>query len=378
MTPPVGSNALLDPSWRPDVEKITRDLASWLDRCAPDLGTIAAARFPDEGGSSFNLLFDTERPDGSTGSYVAKLGSPASYFVTFPDENLGRQRRVVELVRSVGGLPAPEVLHHEDDEAWLGAPFFIMPRYPGRPWPSDPPYNFAGWVKDASAQSRRAMQDAFVDVLTGVHSVTTATSDLAFLERPDLGATPLAAQVGYLDQYYEWARAGARFPIVERSLAWLREHLPTRTEAGCLTWGDARAGNLLFDRERVTAVLDWEGAALGHPEVDVAFCEVMHRYYQLRAESHGFDGLPDLFRGEDLASQYAARTGRELRDLQWYRVLGATRAATIQVRFVCRPLPAKAGGTSELRDDSRLTIAPLLRHLLDNSPSRTRTEGIRP
>jgi len=344
-----------------------RGLAGWLEQHAPELGPVRAARFPDEGGSSFNLMFETEPVGGGSASYVAKLGSPGPSFMTFPDESLSRQRRVVDLVRSAVGLPAPEVLHYEEDVSWLGAAFYIMPRYAGRPWPSDPPYTFAGWVKEATPDERRAMQSSFVEVLARLHMVTTANADLEFLRREDLGASPLAAQVGYLDNLYHWARRGVRFPLVERALAWLTEHLPIRHEPGCLTWGDARAGNLLFDGHRVTTVLDWEGASIGQPEIDLTFAEVMHRYYQQRAESLGKCGLPDVFRGEDLAAEYAGLTGREPRDLAWHRILAATRAAAIQVRFVRRPVPSREREPTDAIADDRLTIGTLLSQLLDDA-----------
>ena len=90
-------------------------------------------------------------------------------------------------------------------------------------------------------------------------------------------------------------------------------------------------------------VLDWEGACLGYPEVDVAFTSVMHRYYQQRAEVQGVAGLPELFRAQDMVAEYARLTGHPLTGLHWYQVLGAARAAAIQVRFVSRAVGAREG-----------------------------------
>ena len=63
---------------------------------------------------------------------------------------------LLEVVRSATGLPVPAVLRHERDPAWLGAPFFITPRLEGRAWPSDPPYNFSGWVLESPPAARAA------------------------------------------------------------------------------------------------------------------------------------------------------------------------------------------------------------------------------
>ena len=109
---------------------------------------------------------------------------------------------------------------------------------------------------------------------------------------------------------------------MEQALDWLRDHLPSRSDPPCVNWGDARAGNILFADGEVSAVLDWEGACLGYPEVDIAFVWLMHRYYQQRAEAKGIAGLPELFRAQDMAGQYASVTGYTPAGLHWFQVLG--------------------------------------------------------
>jgi len=207
------------------------------------------------------------------------------------------------VVRAATGLPVPAVLRHERDRSWLGAPFFITPRHQGRAWPSDPPYNFSGWVLESTPAERAAMRRAFVSVLAQIHAVTADRHDLSGLARPRPCEPVLEAQVRSVRSLYDWARARRGYPVVERALRWLADHGPSRTDPACVTWGDARPGNLLFADGNVTAVLDWEGATLGYPELDVAFVCVMHRYYQARAEAHGVPGLPELFRPAELAAE---------------------------------------------------------------------------
>jgi aminoglycoside phosphotransferase (APT) family kinase protein len=357
-----GRNVLLDTSWRPDAAALGARLGRWVAARMSPSAAIAGARFPAEGGSSFNLLFDLVDA-GTVTPYVAKLGSPGPRYQTFPDEDLGRQAAFMEVVRSATGLPVPAVLWHERDPTWLGAPFLITPRVEGRAWPSDPPYNFSGWVLESPPAARREMRRAFVSVLAEIHSVTTDRYDLSGLIRPGLPASALESQVGSVRSLYEWARNGRGYPVVEEALRWLADHLPARADAACVTWGDARPGNLLFSGYNVTAVLDWEGATLGHPELDVAFVCVMHRYYQTRAEAQGVPGLPDLFRPDEMAAEYAAVSGRTLTDLRWYQVAGAARAAAIQVRFVER---ARAAGNRPFAvGDRALGMAPILRELID-------------
>jgi prepilin-type processing-associated H-X9-DG protein len=364
-----GRNVLLDTSWRPDPADLSAKLGRWVAARVSPSARVARARFPAEGGSSFNLLFDLADADadaadgGTVTPYVAKLGSPAPRYQTFPDEDLGRQAAFMAVVRAATGLPVPAVLRHERDRSWLGAPFFITPRHEGRAWPSDPPYNFSGWVLESTPAQRAAMRRAFVSVLAQIHAVTEDRHDLSGLARPGPDEPVLEGQVRSVRSLYEWARDGRDYPVVDQALRWLAAKLPNRTDPACVTWGDARPGNLLFADGNVTAVLDWEGATLGHPELDVAFVCVMHRYYQARAEAHGVPGLPGLFRPAELAAEYAALSGRTLTDLRWYQVAGAARAAAIQVRFVER---ARAAGHGPSADgDQALGMAPILRELIE-------------
>ena len=366
MPDPTGRNVLLtDSSSRPDLERLTAGLRRWAAARFPEAPELVSAAYPGEGGSSFNLLFDVAG-GGDVERYVARIASPGPQYQTFPDESLARQARYLEVVRTNSDVPVPEVRHYEDDTRWLGAPFLVMPRYNGRAWPSDPPYTFSGWVLDLPADERARMQNVLVSVMAGIHSVRADRCDLSEFRRPWLGASPLEWQVNYIGGFYEWARETRRYPLVERALRWLHDRLPRRADPPCVNWGDARAGNLLYSDGEASAVLDWEGACLGYPEVDVAFTWVLHRYYQQRAEAQGVAGLPELFRAQDMAAEYARLSGHPLTDLHWYQVLGATRAATIQVRFLSRARArGRVGGAASTPEpDEMLGIRPVLAELI--------------
>ncbi len=371
MTPAAeaGRNALLDMSWRPDAAALSERLGEWVARRLPPGHRLVTAAFPPEGGSSLNLQFSTEAPDGPPRRFVARLASPGPQYTTFPDEDVEREARYMRVVREHTGVLVPEVLFVEDDPSWLGTAFLVLPHRPGRPWPSDPPYNFAGWVLEASPEARRRMQSQLIEVLVGIHQVDETRVDLREFARPELGTYVLQAHVNYLRAFYDWGRDEVRYRLVESALERLTATMPVRTDPACVTWGDARAGNLLFDDGQVSAVLDWEGAALGYPEVDLAFGGLMHRYYQQRAESLGVPGLPDVFRPADLAAEYEAISGRAVADLGWYELLGATRAAVIQVRFVTRASRNSGALThrSAPDPDAALSIGPLLRRLLERT-----------
>jgi len=361
-----GRNELLDTSGRPDAALLGERFRGWAQQRMSAGLVVRRAAFPAEGGSSYNLLVDVEYAGGARvpGELVVKLGTPQPQDRVFPDEDLFRQARFMDVVATVTRLPVPAVLYAEADPAWLGVPFLVMRRCAGRSWPSDPPYTFSGWALEATPGARARMQSGLVRVLAGIHSVSADRCDLREFERPDLGDGALPALVGAVRALYGWGRAGRQYPLLERALRWLDDELPRRDEPACVTWGDARAGNLLFTGDEVTAVLDWEGAALGYGEVDLAFVAMMHRYYQDRAEAHGLPGLPDSFLPGDLAAEYAEISGKAPAPLHWYLVLAAARAAAIQLRFLSRLYAAGRPVPADL--DAALGVSPILRRLLDN------------
>jgi aminoglycoside phosphotransferase (APT) family kinase protein len=361
-----GRNELLDTAWRPGPAELAERLQSWVSARLGDV-QIHDVTDPDEGGSSVNLMFAVTDDDGIRQEFVARLGSqPARR--TFPDESLDRESRYMRAVRRVTDVPVPPVIHYEQDTNWLGVPFILMPRLAGRPWPSDPPYNFSGWVLGLSEAQQQTMQLAVLTTMARIHSVPATSVDLTGVLRPESGTDVLESAIGYLEYLYEWGREGVRFDIVETALSWLRQSVPARSEPARVVWGDARPGNVLFDHGEISAVLDWECAASGYPEQDIAFACMMHRYYQQRAEAAGQRGLPQLFRLAEAGEQYAMVSGRLIRDLEWFFILAAARAAAIQVRVLTRAAAVSGRRRSTATPDDALPVKPILQSALANQP----------
>jgi aminoglycoside phosphotransferase (APT) family kinase protein len=61
-----------------------------------------------------------------------------------------------------------------------------------------------------------------------------------------------------------------RTPVFDEALEWLVAHRP-EPERLSLCWGDAKIGNVLYDPANgdVSALLDWEMARIGDPEMDL-------------------------------------------------------------------------------------------------------------
>lgn len=142
------------------------------------------------------------------------------------------------------GMPVPRPRLLDDSGRVLASPFFVM-----------------DWVKgtteisDASLDSALRQMAAF---LTRLHAL-----DVATLPLPDLPIreSPVSGALEYLPQTE--AFRDAREHISRYRL------LETRPS---LVHGDFWPGNILWANEQLAAVLDWEDAALGPAESDVACC----------------------------------------------------------------------------------------------------------
>ena len=322
--------------WRRDPGELGPRLATWASERLGTEVDVPEVEAPGNGMSSDTVLFTMQRADtGVRERYVARLAPPPSLHPVFPEYDLDLQRRCMELVAAHTTVPVPHTPWYETDPEWLGAPFLVMDRIDGIVPTDNPPYVFGGWLMDASPEDRARLQRSSVDVLARLHEITVGAHDLAFLARPEHGATALDQHLGYQRWYYEWAREGVAYPLIERTFAWLEAHRPHEGPT-VLNWGDGRIGNMLYRDFEPVAVLDWEMAAVGPAEIDVAWMIFLHRFFQDLAERFEMPGLPGFMTASDVCARYESRTGYAATDLHWYEVFGALRFAIVSVRTSTR------------------------------------------
>ncbi|MDQ1521464.1 MAG: hypothetical protein QOI55_2537 [Actinomycetota bacterium] len=142
-------------------------------------------------------------------------------------------------------------------------------------------------------------------------------------------------------------------------------HRPDEGET-VLNWGDARLGNMLFQHFEPVAVLDWEMAAVGPREVDLAWMVFLHRFFQDLAVRFDMPGIPDFMDRDDVAAEYAALTGHTPIALDWFEVFAALRFAIVSVRTSTRGIAYGQMEKPEEPDDLVMFRA-LLERMLDAS-----------
>ncbi len=320
----------LDTPWRRDPGEMAARLTQWARAVIDPGATVTNVSAPGNGMSSETVLFDVEQANDTT-RFVARLAPLPEAFPVFPEYDLELQRRCMDLVRAHTDVPAPEVPYSESDPKWMGSPFIVMKRVDGTPPLDIPPYVMEGWVLDASDAERARVQHNAVSVLARLHEITPATHDLAFLDRPEHGVPGMSQQLGYQRWYYEWARGDMRLPLIERTFEWLDARRPEEPRI-VLNWGDARIGNMLWRDFEPVAVLDWEMATIGPPEVDVAWMIFLHAFFQDLAARFEMTGLPDFMDRDEISATYEELSGHPVRDLEWYEVYAALRFAIVSIR----------------------------------------------
>ncbi len=156
------------------------------------------------------------------------------------------------------------------------------------------------------------------------------------MTRPQHGATPLEQQLGHERWYYEWAREGTSYPLIDRTFAWLDANLPAEGPP-VLNWGDARIGNVLYRDFRPAAVVDWEMATVGPREVDLAWMIFLHDFFvDLAARFEIPSATPGFMDRADVVREYERLTGHTVEKLLWYTVFAALRFAIVSVRTTAR------------------------------------------
>lgn len=349
-----------DPEW----------LRSSLERWLPDvLGAgaveVTDLELPETGNSSATVLFRAHH-DGAHRDLVARLPPEDSSFPVFPGYDFALQRAVIDAVRPTG-VPAPAVIALESTGDVFGAPMLLFERIGGDVPPDNPPYVFGGWLLDSTEEERRRVLDGGVDLLARVHGVDPGS--VAGIGGGGVsGADCLRRHFEGERAYYAWTRRddGVRIPVLDTAFAWLEERWPQEVGEAVLCWGDARIGNMGFTDFRPTAAFDWEMACAGPRELDLAWFVFLHRFFQDIAEVFELPGMPRFLHRDDVSRAYSARTGHEVRDLDWFLVYAALRHGIVMSRIKRRMIHFGQDQVPENPDDYVLHQASLHR-LLDGT-----------
>ncbi len=222
---------------------------------------------------------------------------------------------------------APRPIAFCDDEAVLGARFYLMERVRG--------VILRGRERPAGLalgpERMEALSRAFVDDLAALHAVDVRSGPLAALGKPE---GYVARQVTGWTERYARARTDA-VPELEGAMAWLASHQP-RPRGAALIHNDYKYDNLVLDPadlSRIVALLDWEMATVGDPAMDLGsslgYWVDAADPPELRAMAFGPTALPGNLDRQGLLARWAAATGRDPGDPVSLYVYGLVKLAVI-------------------------------------------------
>ena len=234
--------------------------------------------------------------------------------------NVLREARLLRALRPTTAR-VPDVLAVCDEEATIGAPFYVMELVEGEAIVASLPP-----ALDTPTERLR-ISEQLIDALVEIHAVDWRAVGLEGFGKP----------TGYLERQLRrfgglWELNKTReIPAVESVGAWLAEHLPDPnppTQA-TIVHGDYRLGNTMFALDapaHLTAVLDWEMATIGDPLADIGYLSMM--WSEAGDPSDGLRAaLGDVTRAEgfytrdELIARYEERSGRSVGDVRWYITL---------------------------------------------------------
>ena len=162
-----------------------------------------------------------------------------------------------------------------------------------------------------------------IHVLAKIHALDWRGLGLDWLQERASGQRPQEREANWYWDALQWVGAKDELRALGPVRAWLVANEPEDLET-VLCHGDTNYGNYLFKDNKITAVLDWEMAFLGAPEMDLvsrlAFDE------GVESDLPWPEGAPTH---EELFAEYERVSGRQLRHIDYFRVFCAYRSAVI-------------------------------------------------
>jgi len=200
-------------------------------------------------------------------------------------DDLAHEQKVTAALAGAGA-PVPACYGLCADASVLGGPFSVFERPAGASYPAQ--------AAALGPDGARAIAERAVDALASLHAVDPRVlGDDGESRSGDSVERRLHAVKQSLD-----SRRDGRIDGADELHARLERSLPAPVRT-TIAHGAYRAENLLVDDDgRLTAVLGWQRTALGDPLTDVAELAVSV--------------------GDETIERYAARTGRDLKDLGFH------------------------------------------------------------
>ena len=294
-----------------DVPKVTAWFEEHID------GAQGPLQFELIAGGRSNLTFKVVDANGT--NFV--LRRPPLGHVLATAHDMGREHRIISALAPTA-VPVAPALGYCDDPEVNGASFYVMGFVDGL-IVRDPNSS-----KALEPGARRRAGESLVDVLVAIHDVAP----------DDVGLGDLGRKEGYIARqlkrwYSQFNQSKLReVPLVDEMHDFLSAHIPEQ-QGAAIVHGDYRLDNCMLTPEGdVAAVLDWEICTLGDPLADLGLLMV---YWNdpddtvATLAGSGATAAQGFPRRDDLRARYAAKSDRDLSNLDFYVAFGYWKLACI-------------------------------------------------
>lgn len=312
-----------------DATTIHDRLTAWLRRTKPEWQGLTVAPMDVVLGSGFSAdIFFVDVDYTEHGQHLHRglvvRRQPQTFEVVF-ESDLRLQANMMAALDARGDVPVPPWVGMEDDASLLGAPFLVMGRVDGQAATQRPNYNVEGWLVECSPADRMMHFTHALTALARVHDIDWRDG-FTFLDRPDRGAPGLEQYLGYLVEWHAARGQGRTLPIVDTAMQWVLDNRPEETDT-CVLWGDPTPSNVMWRSDgSVAALIDWELAALGPRELDLAWWLYFDDLFSRRFGVTRLEGLPTR---DETVAIYERAAGRKVGNLDYYDVVVALRMALV-------------------------------------------------
>lgn len=246
--------------------------------------------------------------------------------------DMGREFRV--LARLQPHFKCPRPLAYCEDTSLIGSDFYVMEKLAGIILRRDLP-------KGLSYSPERARQLCLnlIDTQIALHELDYEAAGLADMGKP----------AGYVErQVTGWSERFAKvitddIPSFDPIIAWLKANQPADSARPAIIHNDYRFDNVVLspdDQLTVIGVLDWEMATLGDPLLDLgsslAYWVEAGDPPDMQTIRMQPSNIPGMLSRAQIIEHYAAKTGREVRQADWYYVFGLFRLGVIAQQIYYR------------------------------------------
>jgi aminoglycoside phosphotransferase (APT) family kinase protein len=284
----------------PSLPDIERSLHAFYREGTPASSTAIVRDLQAISGGWENEVYSFVLADSATGSAQEEL-----ILRIYPGSDAPRKSaREFEAMLRLHQIcfPVPQMHWLELDPAWLGRPFVIMDKIPGR--------SVDAVFETAPAERRQELLSLFCRLMVDLHALDwrsvitddslTASDPLDIMQRELSGRQASCHSLGQ----------HAFDPV----FVWLEEHLSqVRWMPPCLTHGDYHGDNILLRDDGAPFVIDWGNIRVSDRRADLAWTLLLSSTY----------GSPEM-RGR-IQQEYERIAGGRMEDMEFFDVAACLR-----------------------------------------------------